>query len=983
MPLVNSHVCDTTGAVLWTTWLQVHGSEPQYRVLKLESLRKTSPTTGRLPAQCTLRLQTQLTEAQQLLDSYDDAPGKIKWDCTTSPIMFSRECTENKQILNEIEKIRATKCENQQDVLDLNEEVARLYTSVGYNIGVHPNKVIPHTGTVRTSRKSNIKTRFHQKWVDSECIAKKIELKRAEKKYVKKPTDDGIRSTYYAMKKEYRKFIKSKKMDYFKKLGEHILQNNSLSWESVKKLQNESKPHKSTLDIFDLNKFYSFFKDLYKEKQLNFPRSEEDSNQYENADQKQKAVTRILNEPITLDELSRNIKNLKSGKAIGLDSIANEFLKASGRNLLSILLKLFNECLDKGIYPWNDTVITPLHKKGDIYNPDNYRAIAVGSNIGKLFSAIMLQRLIEFRNSQCPDTSNQLGFCRNAQTADHLFSLHTCIEKYVKYGKQRLFSCFVDFKKAFDTVCREALLYKLGTMGIEGKFFNCITHMYNNSKARIKIINKLSQSFEILCGTEQGHPASPELFKMYIHELSVDLNNMTNITESINVPVLNGQLITHLLWADDLVLLACDKKSLQRMIDKLQTYCDQWGLEVSIKNDDTSKTAVMIFNTAGRQLKESYDFKYGETDIPSVKTYTYLGIIFTLSGSLKHTQHVLRQKGLRAYFGMKRYVDLNNISKMAAFKLYDALVQPVANYGCQIWLPTTEISTAIIGTKNPALLMSHITSDPLERLHLSFLKWTLGVPKQTSNAAVYGDSGRTPTVLRIIKQFVSFINRLSLLDRNDSQTIVRHAFAEQKKLKLPWYFKVMRLTTKLDPRLSYAENHKKEVLPNALLCQANAKDWFNEVWSKECQQNRKLRFYNDIKDVIRLEPYLTDCSHKSAKLVARIRSSSHRLNIESGRYGTKSMSLHNRCCPTCTDQDALEYITALPGQHDPIIEDERHVLEVCPLYKDIRLQLQDGIRQHLHEGNMCPLFEHENVKTFANYVKKILNRRFPEYAPKF
>ena len=54
------------------------------------------------PITCTLRLQTQLTEAQQLLDSYDDAPGKIKWDCTTSPIMFSRECTENKQILNEL-----------------------------------------------------------------------------------------------------------------------------------------------------------------------------------------------------------------------------------------------------------------------------------------------------------------------------------------------------------------------------------------------------------------------------------------------------------------------------------------------------------------------------------------------------------------------------------------------------------------------------------------------------------------------------------------------------------------------------------------------------------------------------------------------------------------------------------------------------------------------------------------------------------------
>ena len=83
------------------------------------------------------------------------------------------------------------------------------------------------------------------------------------------------------------------------------------------------------------------------------------------------------------------------------------------------------------------------------------------------------------------------------------------------------------------------------------------------------------------------------------------------------------------------------------VINKLKSYCDQWGLEVSIKSDQTSKTAIMIFNNADRQLNENYTFNYEDIDIPSVKTYTYLGIIFTLSGSLKNTQQVLIQKGLR------------------------------------------------------------------------------------------------------------------------------------------------------------------------------------------------------------------------------------------------------------------------------------------------------------------------------------------------
>ena len=193
---------------------------------------------------------------------------------------------------------------------------------------------------------------------------------------------------------------------------------------------------------------------------------------------------------------------------------------------LKALMKLFNLWLEKGVYQWNTTVITPLHKKGDIYNSDNYGAIAVGINLGKSFSFIMLERLIQFRKYTCPDTENQLGFCQQTQTADHLFSLHTCIEKYVKRDKRYLYSCFVDFKKAFDTVCRDALLYKLGTMGVQGKNFSCISYMHKHSKARLKIIHKLSESFDILCGTEQGHPVSPELFKMYIHKLSLELNEM-------------------------------------------------------------------------------------------------------------------------------------------------------------------------------------------------------------------------------------------------------------------------------------------------------------------------------------------------------------------------------------------------------------------------------------------------------------------------
>ena len=69
-----------------------------------------------------------------------------------------------------------------------------------------------------------------------------------------------------------------------------------------------------------------------------------------------------------------------------------------------------------------------------------------------------------------------------------------------------MYTCFVDYAKAFDTVCREALLYKLWNHGIQGRFFRCLDFMYANSSAKVKLIIKLSEKIDILCGTEQGHP---------------------------------------------------------------------------------------------------------------------------------------------------------------------------------------------------------------------------------------------------------------------------------------------------------------------------------------------------------------------------------------------------------------------------------------------------------------------------------------------
>ena len=197
---------------------------------------------------------------------------------------------------------------------------------------------------------------------------------------------------------------------------------------------------------------------------------------------------------------------------------------------------------------------------------------------------------------------------------------------------------------------------------------------------------------------------SPELFKCFIHQLSGDLNSV----ENVEVPLLKSTRVTHLLWADDLILLALEQESLQRMLELLHTYCQEWGLSVNI-----SKTAIMVFNRAGRVLKESTNFVYGEMTLPSVREYTYLGITFTLTGSLKLAQIKLRQKGLRSYFSLKSMLDLRYLRKTTVFKLFDTLIVPVLSYGYQIWLPMTTFMSIFASGSHPAT--QNTAKDPLTK----------------------------------------------------------------------------------------------------------------------------------------------------------------------------------------------------------------------------------------------------------------------------
>ena len=269
-----------------------------------------------------------------------------------------------------------------------------------------------------------------------------------------------------------------------------------------------------------------------------------------------------------------------------------------------------------------------------------------------------------------------------------------------------------------------------------------------------------------------------------------------------------------------------------------------------------------------------------------------------------------------------------------------------------------------------------IAQDPLENFHLSFLKWTLGVNKTTSNAAVWGDCGRYPLGVELSKMVFSYRDRLEQMDDDNSPCLARHAYREQRDQKMSWY-------SHLDAVQRRLEQEASRRLPRPSQIRSAMRNWFVGVWNADRITNRKLRFYNTIKLEFAEEDYLRlDLKNDDFKRIAQIRTSSHKFCVETGRHGIKRLKLVNRVCKHCTteNQEVFDLLMELPYP-DPIIEDETHILQTCPLYEDLRQRLLPHTSNLIH-SDIAQIFRHaRTIRDIGRFLTKVNDRRFPKILP--
>ena len=639
-----------------------------------------------------------------------------------------------------------------------------------------------------------------------------------------------------------------------------------------------------------------------------------------------------LDRKIEFKELREALNQLKKGKAAGPDKVIGEYLKIFAHIHENTFLKLINVIFSERLYPsqWVTNFLKPIYKKGRTNDPENFRGLAIGSAFAKLFSFILLNRLIKFIDLNKLISPKQIGFMKGMRTSDHIFFLQTVVEKIVKKNKKRLFAVFIDFKKAYDTVDRNILMRRLQKLGINGFFLRNIWAMYTKTEYCIKLKNGYTHSIDSNLGLKQGCPLSPMLFNLYIDDID------KNFDDTCDPVTIQNENINHFLYADDLVMLSQSKEGLQKCIDKAFEFSESKHLKISVK-----KSKTMIFNTSGKFFKEY--FTLNGIPLEPVQTFCYLGYDVKCSGIVTHAMNILNDKGNKALRPLLTAIRRFNIPFKTSIRLFHTFISPILLYNAENWTTLSDLSIRRFDRRS--LFSSESKSDIT---HRKFLKNILGTSRSCPTLAVYGETGEIPISLKSYRLTLNYWHRVTNLP---DTILAKKALLENIELRTNWIITIEKLIGALNVA-DKIENHAKfkNVVKTAL------EDGYLNYWTNALSDPTlsRLTFYKKVKTKFGIESFLGTLNFEQRRAITKLRCSDHVLEIEKGRHkGIKDKS--RRLCPLCPH---------------PTMEDEEHFIFQCNTYNHLRLQYNVDPQTSLRD-----LFLDTFITNLAKYVIDALGLR--------
>ncbi len=269
--------------------------------------------------------------------------------------------------------------------------------------------------------------------------------------------------------------------------------------------------------------------------------------------------------PITVEEVASTLTSTRARTTPGPDGRTSDAIKQMGSTKLAWL---FNGMLYLGETPGPlaqaRTVLIP--KVTTPERPEHLRPIAISSVATRVFHRILAKRI----SALAPLPMTQKGFSPEEGTASNLLLLQHIINR-AKKRHTNLQVCFVDFRKAFDSVGHPSILQAIRRWGFPTELIDYVGQFYARASTCI-----MGELVNVSRGVLQGDPLSPILFNVTLDWV------LSSLPEEVGVEC-GGQSLRYLAFADDVVLFSNTPAGMRKSLDSLVSSARGVGLEVGIQ----------------------------------------------------------------------------------------------------------------------------------------------------------------------------------------------------------------------------------------------------------------------------------------------------------------------------------------------------------------------------------------------------------------
>ena len=366
--------------------------------------------------------------------------------------------------------------------------------------------------------------------------------------------------------------------------------------------------------------------------------------------------------PVTSVEIDNIIRALKN-KPSHFNCIPAIVLKFISRIVSPIIMCIVNRSIENGIFPDSLKIakVVPIFKHGNKYVISNYRPISLLPLLSKIFEKIAHRQLVNYLDSKNVIFDHQYGFRANKSTDNAIIDLM----QYIYEGLDNdfyVFSIFLDFKKAFDSVDHDVLLSKLYHYGVRGVAHDWFHSYLSNRKQYVTIDDSSSELQPITHGVPQGSILGPLLFLIFINDLPFC-----------------APFFKFILFADDSTL-SCriPKNEVNNFHVLINVHLEsvyRW-LSANKIAINTEKTKYIVFSYRGSiQLSPVY---IGDGQIENTNVTKFLGV--NIDENLNFQSHVnfVSNKICKSVGIIFR---LNYLPTNILLTLYQSLILPYLSYG--------------------------------------------------------------------------------------------------------------------------------------------------------------------------------------------------------------------------------------------------------------------------------------------------------------